>query len=217
MGQWYHHPRYLSFAAKLIDRLRSKSYRFPPIRPVIFLCGGRKSDARDNIKTYLSRKDPPVHLFYAEEVWIEIASNTDLTALQMEERIAKLADMVIIVVESPGTFAEIGAFCISSELRTKLLPIVDRRFRESDSFIATGPLRWIDKESKFRPTIYVDLLAVLLGAAEIDERLSRLGKPKTRSIKNLAQNPKYLLFFLCDLINIIGPTNVELIRFYGTS
>jgi F-type H+-transporting ATPase subunit a len=43
--------------------------------------------------------------------------------------------MVLIVVESAGTFAELGAFSLSEPLRKKLLPIVDKQFEGVQSFI----------------------------------------------------------------------------------
>jgi hypothetical protein len=122
--------------------------------------------------------------------------------------------MVLIVVESPGTFAELGAFSLSEPLRKKLLPIIDRQYRVSESFINTGPVRWIDQDSKFRPSIWVDLATILQGVDELKDRLGLLPKPTAARIPDLSASPKHLLFFICDLISVFGPAPLEHIEYY---
>jgi len=51
--------------------------------------------------------------------------------------------MLLLVVESPGTYAELGAFSYAEHLRPKLLPILDRTYRHEDSFLASGPIKWL--------------------------------------------------------------------------
>lgn len=128
----------------------------------------------------------------------------------MEEQLARLADMIIIVVESPGTFAELGAFASNSELRKKLLPIVDRRYEQEESFINTGPVRWTDEESRFGPTIFADFDPFLLVADQVVDRIGAIqstGRPlKEIESLPLAERPKHLLYLLCDIVAIVGPT-----------
>lgn len=136
------------------------------------------------------------------------------SALEMEADLANLADLVIIVVESPGTFAELGAFSLSDPLRVKLLPLVDKKYADAESFIANGPLRWIDRESQFAPTIYVPLYRILEVVDHIEERISRIPKSKICRLEDLAKSPKHLLFFLCDLVAIIYPATANMIEYY---
>ena len=89
----------------------------------------------------------------------------------MEDQLAGLADVVMIVVESPGTSCELGAFSLSPGLRKKLLPLIDISFKGSQSFINTGPVRWIDKESDYGPTIYGHHDVILEVMPEIERRL----------------------------------------------
>jgi hypothetical protein len=153
-------------------------------------------------------------LFYAERVWDVIANLGQRDALQMEEDLAKLADLVIVIVESPGTFTELGAFSISPPLRKKMLPIVHERYRHQNSFIANGPLKWIDEESDFKPSIYTDLDRILLAADQIEERLKRISKQRSVKLEDLATSPKHLLFFICDLITVISPATMSMITGY---
>ena len=211
---WLDHPRYIPARDRLISYLRSSSYHFRKLEPVLFLCGAAVSEPRDSLRKYLTKRVSGINLFYAERVWEQIASSGGRSALEMESDLAMLADMLVIIVESPGTFAELGAFSLSRELRKKILPIVDRKYRHDNSFISTGPLRWIDTDSIFRPTVYVSLDRILEGAEEIENRIGRIPKAHGVQITKLAESPKHLLFFLCDLISLISPTTAAEVDFY---
>lgn len=127
----------------------------------------------------------------------------------MESDLAALSDLIIIIVESPGTYAELGAFSHVSELRRKLLPIVDRHYRGANSFINTGPIRWIDQDSEFRPTIWTRHNQILESVKEIERRIERIPKPKPVKVSDLARSRKHLLFFVCDVVGVVAPTTVE--------
>lgn len=217
MASWLEHPRYVPVREGLINHLRRTRYRFRKLDPVIFLCGASESKSRDAVRAYLGKHVPGLDIFYAEKVWREIASLGERDALQMEDDLAKLADLIIVIVESAGTLTELGAFSLSPGLRQKLLPIVDESHRCDASFIKTGPLHWIDAESAFAPTIYTDLSMVLSAADQIEERIKRI--PESRSIKidDLSDSPKHLLFFLYDLISVIHPASLPMISFYASA
>lgn len=140
MVVWLDHPSYVPARDRVINYLRSSHYRFRQLKPVLFLCGGAARTSRDTLCLYLRKHAPGLGLFYAERVWEQIASHPDRSALKMESDLAALADLVVIIVESPGTFAELGAFSLSDPLRKKILPIVDRSYAgHHQSFISTGP------------------------------------------------------------------------------
>jgi len=181
---------------------------------VVFLCGADGSKGRDALRAYLQKYTANLNVFYAEKVWEVIASLGELDALQMEEHLAKLADLVIVIVESPGTFSELGAFSISPPLRKKMLPIVDGEYQGVSSFIANGPVKWIDAESDFKPTIYANLKQILLVADQVGERIERIPKPRSAKLEDLATSPKHLLFFICDLISVIYPATLPMVTGY---
>ena len=211
---WLEHPKYIPARDRLIDYLRSDRYRFRRLEPVLFLCGGAGSARRDTLRDYLRKHKPWISLFYAEGVWDLLASKAGLSALKMERDLAALADLVLIIVESPGTFAELGAFSLSDDLRKKLLPIVDIEHQGTTSFITTGPLQWIDNESKFAPTIHVSLPRILQAVDEVEERIARIERTGAVKITDLATSPKHLLFFLCDLSAVIYPATGTMIEYY---
>ena len=214
MTTWLQHPKYASTRDRLIEYLRSEKYRFRRLEPVLFLCGGAGSKRRDTLRDYLRKHKPWVNVFYAELVWDLLSSQVGLSALKVERDLAALADLVIIIVESPGTFAELGAFSLSDELRKKLLPIVDVSYQGVPSFITTGPLSWINTESTFAPTIYVSLPRILQAADEVEERIGRVARTGSVRITDLAASPKHLLFFLCDLIAVIHPATGDTVEYY---
>ena len=183
---WLEHPKYVPARERLVTYLSSNKYRFRRLEPVLFICGAANSAPRDVLRNYLRSHLPRIGVFYAERVWEQIASHVELGALKMEADLADLADLVVIFVESPGTFAELGAFSLSPALRKKLLPIVDKQYEREASFISTGPLRWIDADSQFRPTIFVALSKCLEAIDQIEERISRIPKSGTTRIEDLA-------------------------------
>ncbi|CAN5896463.1 hypothetical protein BH24GEM1_BH24GEM1_01900 [soil metagenome] len=202
---WIDHPGFKRVRDEVVDRLKRDSYRFRRLRPVVFLCGARNSLPRDRLAAYL-RQHLPVLVFYAEGVWEAIAQyRPEANALEMEGELASLADAVIVIVESPGTFAELGAFALTDSLRVKLLPILEISFRGQKSFLESGPVRWIDRSSHFRPSIWTCLESILEAAGEIEERLARIAKPRPAEITDLSASPQHLVFFLADLVSVFGP------------
>lgn len=62
--------------------------------------------------------------------------------LDVENEISKLADDIILVLESPSVFCELGAFS-TKDLRMKLIVINDSKYKNQPSFINSGPLEAI--------------------------------------------------------------------------
>lgn len=212
---WLNHPKFKAVRDGTLAQFRAKDVHFRKVKSVVFLCGGVQSLRRDRLAQYLrSRWKEDVLVFYADDVWPVIAGRPGLNALQMEKELASLSDLVLIVVESPGTFAELGAFSLSDPLREKLLPIVDIKYQTDSSFINTGPVRWIDSESLFGPTVWVDHTSILRAAPEIDERMKRLPRRTSARVQHLAASPKHLFFFICDVISVFGPCPISHVEFY---
>ncbi len=212
---WLHHPRYSRARDRALEYLASENYRFRRLQPVLFICGGFESTRRERLAGYIRRHHNHVMVFYAEPVWATIAAQDGSdNALEMEEKLAHLADMVMVIVESPGTFAELGAFAISKPLRQKMIPILDSEHRNSNSFVRTGPVRWIDADSIFAPSIWTSLDSILESAADIDERIRKIPQQRAQSLADLASSPKHLVFFICDLVAVFGPCSTSHLEFY---
>jgi len=162
------------------------------------------------LRRYLDRYLPELFVFFAEDVWAQVKEFEGINALELESQLANLADLLVVIVESPGTFAELGAFAASDGLRHKLLPILDSRYRGEPSFINSGPVEWVKKDSRFGPPIYCNLDALLLEGDEVVNRARLIpGRGQVPLIEQVdpAKKPKHLLFLLCDLVAIVGPVN----------
>jgi hypothetical protein len=217
MAVWLHHPAYRPVRDALIARFRSGSFHFLKRQRIAFICGGGGSTRRGEFEQYLKKRRPDTLFFRAEAVWEEITSaapSSNENVLEVEQRLADLADMVVIIVESAGTLAELGAFAMNSALRPKLVPILDAQHRGDKSFINMGPVHWVDKESEFAPTIYADFDAITRAGHELELRLDKIRRPRNEEITELARNPQHRLFVLWDLIAAIGPVSVPHITYY---
>lgn len=203
---WINHPACSNFRRYLVDRIRRPKYRFRNLRPVYFVCGGFESPRRDHLAVYLRKKLPRSLVFYADHAWEHLTrSRDDLNALEMEELFAQLSDCVLIVVESPGTFAEVGAFSLSARLRKKVLPIMDRKYRDAGSFLNTGPVRWIARESAYGGPVYADFASILTSVNEVVTKLESVEFRRTATVADLSSEPKYVQLMLADLVAICGP------------
>jgi hypothetical protein len=113
----------------------------------IFLCGGaaaEKQDLRRQLGTSLAglRSKYRYSVFYPEDMFVELVlghQKEDL--LSLENLLAKSVSTVVILLQSPGTFTELGAFSNHDLLKEKLVVVVDPKYRNSQSFINTGPIR----------------------------------------------------------------------------
>lgn len=197
----------------MIEGLQANFREFHYLAPVVFICGKHKSRIRDSLRHQLNKKFPGHYFFYAEDVWKVVSNDPKVNALDVEGELAALSDLVVLIVESPGTFAELGAFANNAALRPKLLPVLDDIFRNAQSFINTGPVRWVDQEKSGNKCIFTPFEPKFDGYREISRVISNIqksGRPSARvANKDLKRLPKHLLFLLCDLVSLIGPAPIE--------
>ncbi len=120
----------------------------------LFLCGGAsKQDAelRATLGARLAGKKSKytyvVH--YPETMFAElILGHKRRNLLELENLLAESVSAVIIPLQSPGTFTELGAFSNHPRLCDKLVVIIDPKYRFVKSFINTGPIRHLRTQTK---------------------------------------------------------------------
>lgn len=180
-------------------------------KPTIFLCGGFDSHNRNILAKYLRmHKKWPV--FYADDVWSYLAQNLD-NSLGMENSLGEFSDVIIIIAESPGTFAEIGAFANVEALRSKLLVVIDKAYKDHDSFINTGPIRWINNDSSYGGALYVDFNSFIVCSEEIIARIDHGYKKRHTGFKYNELNDVELIYLIADIIVIFGPCDLSDIKY----
>jgi hypothetical protein len=124
--------------------------------PIVLLCGGKVK-----IKERPDDIDPPVaslrhaitvsntsfEVFLPEDIksWLEDRVYTNL--LSFESDLASICSLVVIVLESAGAIAELGAFSQFEDLSKKLIVIRSNDFINDPSFINLGVLRHISERN----------------------------------------------------------------------
>lgn len=121
----------------------------------IFLCGGLISptntlnpkSVRDYIYRLLQQDNPlGAKLILAEKANNLYRSTTHGDLITFEEQIAKLVTLIVVITESPGSLAELGAFASIPDVSDKLILIVRHHHANDESFIRYGPIDRIDKK-----------------------------------------------------------------------
>jgi hypothetical protein len=128
-----------------LDRLR---FTYP--RKFLFLCGGatprNPADKKAiNLRDYLYRIKKLQRRLNADVVLAETATTlyrdskyNDL--ISFEEDIARIASIVLVIPESAGSLAELGAFATNDTIRHALRVVVQDKYANDESFIRFGPI-----------------------------------------------------------------------------
>lgn len=75
---------------------------------------------------------------------------------EFEGLIANISACLLIFPESPGSIAELGMFSMVESIAKKTLVCLNRDHTEHDSFILTGPVDLIDRDSDFKKFLEID-------------------------------------------------------------
>ncbi|QLA00418.1 UDP-3-O-(3-hydroxymyristoyl)glucosamine N-acyltransferase [Enterobacter cloacae] len=179
-------------------------------KKVIFICGKDKSDKesfRFKISQLLEQKTN-YQLAYPEDLFEDLlegqASNS---LLSLEQQLAEAVDLIILIPESPGSFAELGAFSTQKELAEKMLVLRPKKYKSDKSFINHGPIRLVrsykgkilDIQSKFDNQKIEHTSSIL----KTVKKMIPSGR-KSKSINNilLYQNHILLLIYLFDSLSM---------------
>ena len=140
--------------SNLFRDINPAKLRVTPPTKVVFLCGGVVSNVKPahyvSLRDYLcwamqlrSSLDATVVLAeQANQLYRDTAYDDLIT---FEEDIAKISAMILLIAESPGSLAELGAFASNAHTRPKLRLILQQKFANSESFIRFGPVERIKK------------------------------------------------------------------------
>ncbi|MCX7155833.1 MAG: retron St85 family effector protein [Rhodocyclales bacterium] len=132
--------------------------------PIVLLCGGparikERPDDPDppvaSLRDAITRANTSYEVFRPEEITSWHADGVYKNLVSFEADLASVCSLVVIVLESVGALAELGAFSQHDELRRKLIVVLPREFRDDSSFVNLGLLRHIaevnDKSIKTYP------------------------------------------------------------------
>ena len=134
--------------------------------------------------------------------------------LTIENQLADYSDCVLIINESAGTLAELGAFAGNDKIVGKLLVVNSYQYLDEESFINMGPLSKINKKSRFKGTMYYDFSSISVNFDEILFRIESNASRKYRKrvdfsdiskLRDEENGKKLMLLLLQDIINLYSP------------
>lgn len=104
-----------------------------------------------SLRDYLCRvrkieKHLPGSIVLAEEAVSLYRDTTYTDLITFEEDIARLSSLVLVIAESAGSLAELGAFSTNETIRQSLRVILQTSYENSESFVRYGPVRRVEKK-----------------------------------------------------------------------
>ena len=164
---------------KIRDDIYKPAFTF---KTTVFLCGA-DINQKDKIRHQIAQAlkwEFWFDIIYPEDIFDELLySSKTKDLLSLEGLLADSVDAVVIIPESPGSFAELGAFANDEKLRKKLICVVDKKYQKDKSFINQGPLKLVKKENSFG-LVFIDPKEV---STEIEKLVTALKKMKKVSAK----------------------------------
>ncbi|WP_260085054.1 retron St85 family effector protein [Phaeobacter inhibens] len=129
------------------------------VQSKVFVCGPGLTSGRVDIR-HLARKElekmQNVTVVYGEEIENEYSYSRKGMDLQtLEARFAHDVDFTLLILESPGSIAELGTFTQLPDLQDRLVVLVPNNFFRAESYIARGPLSLLSKRNP-QNVIYFD-------------------------------------------------------------
>ena len=216
--------------ASMKSHLDNTVSRFITYPKFVFLCGaaydkcGYENTNRGITDKYLRRKSGDVFIVLSEKLW-EHGFNSNIDLLTFEEFLAEVSDSIILFVESPGSFCELGAFAYAEKLFSdKLIIVIDEKYKGDTSFIITGPTAKALKDGSkviYAPLDGNGLLSCFDLRSALDEKIQDFkSKNSARNKRSPNQKENEILvnsfiLELLELINILQPiSSRDLIDIY---
>src|SRR5690606_20371369 len=162
-------------STRIRDDIYKPAFTF---KTTVFLCGAdinQKDKIRHQIAQALNRTFR-YDIIYPEDIFDELLfSSKTKDLLSLEALLAESVDAVVIIPESPGSFAELGAFANDEKLRKKLICVVDKKYQKNRSFINQGPLKLVKNENPFG-LVFIDPKAVPTEVEKLVIAIKRMKK-----------------------------------------
>lgn len=143
---------------EFVNRIDLRTTRVKPFEGFIFLCGGPQ-DVNVPVPDLSVRhilyhaitsgrhSDLAGRLKLAEDIqdWYRGGKYSDLVTF--EEHLASLSSVIILVVESAGSIAELGAFSVTDAIADRLIALISETHFDEDSFIKLGPISRLESRT----------------------------------------------------------------------
>jgi len=194
---------------EFIEHIYNKIFRNVYINNVdIFLCGGSNSkkniSTRNKLNDKLKNKNEYTIMF-PEDLFMELINKKAYDLLELEKFLANNCDVICIVCESPGSFVELGAFVNSEDTFSKVVALVQTKYKNSKSFIMLGPIRHIQSKSRSNVIFYssdIDYLLSQINRLLKKKFFSHFSKPRFKDIDLITGQYYFILLILYFYKNV---------------
>jgi hypothetical protein len=192
--------------------------------PIVLLCGGKVPVGPlanfKSLRHALTLQQPEFEIFRPEEITDWSVDGVYKNLVDLEHDLASVSTLVVIILESPGSIAELGAFSQLPEFENKLTVFASNKM-DPDSFINLGILRHIESQNNSRVRRYPwnpdkeenfesDLVSNVI--SDIDDEIGKLNK----SQKLDRELGSHLAVVICELLRLfIALKEKELISYLG--
>ncbi len=144
-----------------------------------------------------------IDIHYPEDIFDELMfSEEKLDLLRLENLLAESVNAVVIILESAGAIAELGAFANHDKLQNKLIVIVDDEYKNDKSFIRLGPLKFLSNHTKSKVLYFSPKL---LQKKIPNIRAEIFNAAKRNRTEPIIDNIIFFQFYLLVLIFAIEP------------
>lgn len=154
---------FLDLTGELLGKVDFGKSKIIQPQKLVFVCGGQKSDdptaptsMREVLLSKAASAGNPRELGGAKVILAEaavnyLANSSFSNLLDLERYLAAAVHAVVLIVESPGSMCELGAFVMTPEIRKKLIIVMQSEHMHRPSFIINGATNYfIEQESDDR-------------------------------------------------------------------
>lgn len=188
----------------------------------LFLCGGAicNEGRAANLRDYLLRVRPiktKYDIVLAEEATQLYRDTGYKDLITFEEDIARIAAIVMVIAESSGSLAELGAFSTNDTIMPTLRVIIPKHHESAESFVRYGPIKRLLNVNREYLGVYpwkvykkggLNVSSIKPHYTEITNFINgHLDKvPKSTSYNNLKEsNLIYVVYWVIHLVGPISP------------
>lgn len=191
-------------------------------KTTVFLCGADLKDtetARSKMAKLFSEY-PRYELLYPEDLFDDLlAGPGQHSLLKLENILADSVDAIVLFPESPGSFAEIGAFSNNENLSKKMVVLSNKKYQKNKSFINYGPYRLI-KSSKSGKVVHINYDDLLNNEEKhkvyrkVNNYISNIKKehPVAKNVANILEAENFILpciYLIDNITNVMLYTLME--------
>jgi hypothetical protein len=145
----------------LYDDLKLDGVRVFRPSKFMFLCGGYISNDKNakakNLRDYLFRVRQianKYNIVLAEKATQLFRDSEYDDLISFEEDVARIAAVVLVIAESPGSLAELGAFTANDTIRNTLRVVIQQQHEIAESFVRYGPIERIKNAKRANLAVY---------------------------------------------------------------